>query len=175
MSKTGNWFIRRHVHSTYEFHFCARGMCLVDTDDSSFLIKEGYFYLSSPGVYHTQRPANAEEFIEYSLNCNIIHRPEVSKNSLGEELENLFSVLTYSSCCPVADHYGVLALFNEALEEADQRRLGYEWTLQSLIPRILVSAARAKQASSIASISEAECRLRAASASPSSLQFRIES
>ena len=143
MSKTGNWFIRRHAHSTYEFHFCAKGSCLVNTDSSSFMIREGYFYLSSPGVYHTQRPANREEFIEYSLNCSIIRRHEAPRNSLGRELDQLFSVFSKSPCFAVADHYGVMELFDEALEEAEQRRLGYEWILHSLVPRILAASARA--------------------------------
>jgi len=142
MNKTGDWFIRRHAHSTYEFHFCARGMCMVDTDTSSFSITEGSFYLSAPGVYHTQRPANAGEFIEYSLNCNITRLPEGQRNSLGKDLEQLFSILKNSPCFPVVDHYGALALFNEALEEAEQQRLGYEWALYCLVPRILVAAAR---------------------------------
>jgi AraC-like DNA-binding protein/mannose-6-phosphate isomerase-like protein (cupin superfamily) len=143
MNKTGDWFIRRHAHSTYEFHFCAQGACMVETGTSSFMIKEGYFYLSPPGVYHSQRPANREEFIEYSLNCNIVQRPKGSKNPLGEELDQLFSVLTNSTSFPVADHYGVLALFNEALEEAERQRLGFEWALHSLVTRILVASARA--------------------------------
>jgi AraC-like DNA-binding protein len=143
MSKEGEWYIRRHAHSTYEFHFCAQGECLVDTDTSSFIIKKGYFYLSAPGVYHTQRPVNTSEFIEYSLNCNI-RKPEIPpQHSLGKEMECLISLFTNSPCFPVADHFGVASLFNQALEEAEQRRLGYEWNLQSLIPRILTASARA--------------------------------
>jgi AraC-like DNA-binding protein len=142
MNKTGDWFIRRHAHNTYEFHFCARGSCLVDTDGSSFQIGEGFFYLSAPGVYHAQRPAGREEFIEYSLNCGITRRREAA-NSLERELEQLLALLENSPCFPAADHFGALALFNEALEEAEQRRLGYEWSLHSLVPRILVAAARA--------------------------------
>ena len=142
MHKTGDWFIRRHAHSTYEFHFCVRGMCIVDTDTSSFIIKEGYFYLSAPGVYHAQRPANKDEFIEYSLNINIIPRQETAKYSLGRELAGLFSVLEKSPCIPVADHFGALALFNQALDEAEQRRLGFEWILHSLVQQILVAASR---------------------------------
>ena len=143
MNKTGDWFISRHAHSTHEFHFCARGSCMVDTDAASFMISEGYFYLSAPGIHHAQRPANSDEFIEYSLNCNIVRRPEAIKYSLGRELEQLFSLMGNSPCLPVADHFGIISLFDEALEEAEQRRLGYEWVLQSLVPRILVAAARA--------------------------------
>jgi AraC-like DNA-binding protein len=144
MIKNGPWFIRRHAHGTYEFHFCARGECLVDTDDSSFHIREGFFYLRSPGVYHAQRPANPGEFVEYSLNCNIRRLPEEGDpgRSLGRELEQVLAVFTGSPCFPVADRFGAVALFNQALEEAEQRRLGYEWTLHSLVPRILVAAAR---------------------------------
>jgi AraC-like DNA-binding protein len=141
MNTEGEWFIRRHAHSTYEFHFCARGNCVVDTDTSSFPIREGYFYLSSPGCYHAQRPANTAEFIEYSLNCNI-QKSGASSLPIGNELEKVFAVFTNSPCFPVRDHFGILPLFNQALDEADQRNLGYEWTIRSIVPRILVSAAR---------------------------------
>ncbi|MDR0554261.1 MAG: AraC family transcriptional regulator [Treponema sp.] len=138
----GDWFIRRHAHSTYEFHFCAQGECLVETDTASFRVEEGFFYLSSPGVYHVQRPANSGEFVEYSLNCNI-RRLEGPRQSVGKELEQVLALFSSSPCFPAADRFGAAALFNQALEEAEQRRLGFEWSLHSLVPRILVAAARA--------------------------------
>ncbi|MCL2479930.1 MAG: AraC family transcriptional regulator, partial [Treponema sp.] len=125
--------------------------------------KEGYFYLSAPGIYHTQRPANTEEFIEYSLNCNLIEHPEYRKLSVGKEVEQIFGVFTDTPCFPVADHYGILTLYNEALEEAEQRRLGFEWTLYSLVPEILVAAARSieleQKPESAKSLSEQDLRM----------------
>jgi hypothetical protein len=166
MNKEGDWFIKRHAHSTYEFHVCALGSCTVDTDTGTFPLRDGYFYLSAPGSYHAQRPANRDEFIEYSLNCSI-RKTGPSLLPVGKELERVFSVFTTSPCFPVWDQFGIRALFNQALDEAEQRALGYEWTLHSLIPRILVAAARAiehdqKTSLSAQSVSPAEPNYRMA-------------
>jgi AraC-like DNA-binding protein len=142
MNKEGGWFIRRHAHSTYEFHFCAQGNCIVDTDSGSFPIREGVFYLSAPGRYHSQRPAGGGEFIEYSLNC-AIRKTGLISQAAGREVERIFDIFTRTPCFPVPDRYGVIPLFNQALEEADRRPLGYEWALHSIVPWILVAAARA--------------------------------
>ncbi|MDR2535197.1 MAG: AraC family transcriptional regulator [Treponema sp.] len=142
MIKEGDWYIRRHAHSTYEFHFCAQGECMVDTDANSFLVKDGYFYLSSPGTYHTQRPANKLEFIEYSLNCNM-RKTEEPKSSLAKEQSRIFSIFSNAPCLPTADRFGILSLFRQALVEAEQRKLGYEWMLHTVVPQMLVASARA--------------------------------
>lgn len=142
MNKEGDWFIKRHAHSTYEFHFCAQGNCIVDTDSGSFPIREGMFYLSAPGCYHAQRPAKEGEFIEYSLNC-ALNKTSFISQAADREVERIFRIFINSPCFPVRDRFGIIPLFNQALEEADGRALGYEWTLHSIVPRILVAAARA--------------------------------
>jgi AraC-like DNA-binding protein len=163
MNKEGDWFIKRHAHETYEFHFCAQGNCFVDTDTGSFSIREGLFYLSAPGRYHAQRSANEGEFIEYSLNCAIRKTGPVTHRA-DREVENIFNVFMNSPCFPVRDRFGIIPLFDQALEEADRRPLGYEWTLHSIIPRILVAAARAI---------EEEQRIVGNARSPSEPSFRM--
>ncbi|MDR3145260.1 MAG: AraC family transcriptional regulator [Treponema sp.] len=163
MSKEGDWFIKRHTHSTYEFHFCAQGNCIVDTDSGSFPIREGMFYLSAPGCYHAQRPAREGEFIEYSLNCALSKTSFISQ-AAGREVERIFQIFMGSPCFPVRDRFGIIPLFNQALEEADRRLLGYEWTLHGIVPRILVAAARAI---------EEEQRIAGNARSPSEPSFRM--
>jgi AraC-like DNA-binding protein len=163
MINEGVWFCKRHAHTTYEFHFCAQGSCFVDTDTGSFSVREGLFYLSPPGRYHAQRSAKEGEFIEYSLNCAIRKIGPVTR-SVGREVENIFNIFMDSPCFPVRDHFGIIPLFNQALEEADRRSSGYEWTLHSIVSRILVAAARAI---------EEEQRIVGNTRSPSEPNFRM--
>ena len=144
MIKEGSWIIRRHAHSTYEFHFCFKGECLVETDGSSFPIREGQFYLSGPGVYHGQFSNNTNEFIEYSLNCNI-RQVSVPKSPVGKEVAGLISMFTESPCAPVADHFGIIKLFEESLAEAEVQAAGFRWKLHSQVVDILVAAARSME------------------------------
>jgi mannose-6-phosphate isomerase-like protein (cupin superfamily) len=71
MFKEGDWLIRRHTHSTLEFHFIKSGDCEVALDDRVFTARAGTFFVTAPGVYHTQRPGASADLVEYSLNCDL--------------------------------------------------------------------------------------------------------
>jgi AraC-like DNA-binding protein len=155
MFKEGDWFIKRHAHSTYEFHFIARGECEVIHDGGSFRVGAGSFFLSGPDVHHSQRPAGAldrnlvgppgtgtGELVEYSLNCEIEAAPQGTPESGNAEMAWLLSVLHHAPCAPHADEHGALALFQTALAEADRRLPGFALTVRNLVPMIIVAAAR---------------------------------
>jgi AraC-like DNA-binding protein len=142
MFKDGDWFIRRHAHTTYEFHFIARGECEVIHDGGSFRIGAGSFFLTGPEVHHSQRPSGAGELVEYSLNCEIDPAPQGSPGSGSTEMAWLLAVLCHAPCVPLADGHGALALFQAALDEADRRQPGFTLAVRNLVPMILVAAAR---------------------------------
>lgn len=153
MFKEGDWFIRRHAHATYEFHFIARGECEVIHDGGSFRIGAGSFFLTGPEVHHTQQPAGrphrdgdgspaSGELVEYSLNCEIEADPHGAPESADAEMAWLLAVLRRAPCVPVSDEHGALELFRSALREADRRLPGFALTVRNLVPMILVAAAR---------------------------------
>jgi AraC-like DNA-binding protein len=142
MFKERDWFIRRHAHTTYEFHFIARGECEVIHDQGSFRVGAGSFFLTGPEVHHSQRPAGPGELVEYSLNCEIEPAPQVAEASGSAEMSWLLSVLRHAPCVPLADEHGALALFETALAEADRRLPGFTLTVRNLVPMIIVAAAR---------------------------------
>ncbi len=142
MIKNGKWLIGRHAHSTYEFHFCYKGECGVETDENSFSIGEGQFYLSGPGVYHKQFSKNADEFIEFSLNCNIRKISE-PKTQVGRDVEKAVALFGAIPCIPAADHFGLIRLFQEALKEAELQQTAYTWQIQAKVAEILIAAVRA--------------------------------
>jgi AraC-like DNA-binding protein/mannose-6-phosphate isomerase-like protein (cupin superfamily) len=146
MFKEQDWYIRRHAHSTYEFHIIARGECEVETDEGSFRIGAGSFFLTAPGVYHTQRPTESPALVEYSLNCDL-RRLSAPRTSVGAELARLRNVFLHAPCMPISDTTGLLKLFEHALREADQRQNGYELIVRGLVPMILVAAGRAMEKS----------------------------
>ncbi len=145
MFKDSDWFIRRHAHSTYEFHFVAAGECEVIHDSGAFRVGAGSFFLTGPDVYHTQRPAGPGELVEYSLNCDIT--PGGAQAEPDGEIPWLVSVLRNAPCEATADRHGAIALFESALREADQRLPGFVITVRSLVPIILVAAARSLRVS----------------------------
>jgi AraC-like DNA-binding protein len=141
MFKENDWFIRRHAHTTYEFHFIARGECQVLHDGGAFVLGAGGFFLTGPRVPHTQRSTGTGELVEYSLNCEI-RPPETPDPPAAGEMAWLLRALSGASCAPTADRYGALALFQTALREAGEMRPGYGLTVKNLVIMILVAAAR---------------------------------
>ncbi|MFA6773507.1 MAG: AraC family transcriptional regulator [Sphaerochaeta sp.] len=140
MQKSGQWEIERHAHSSFEFHIIARGSCKVASDTRSFVAEAGSFYLTAPGVYHQQWSRSEEDLVEYSLDCTF--RPR--KESIGSPSEwvELHEFFLSCACLPVKDTSGVIALFDQALNEALALKPGYSIVIHSLVPSILVAAAR---------------------------------
>ncbi len=74
MSVDHDWYIGRHTHSAYEFHFVAEGMSTVKTDTDEFIVKKGQFYVTKPGEYHEQVNINGKHYVEYCMHKNnLIH------------------------------------------------------------------------------------------------------
>jgi len=137
MIKMRNWTIERHMHSSYEFHFIKEGSCEVITDTSSFIVNEGEFYLTVPAVFHEQRNANNFQFIEYSLNCDMF-----IQDAGTVEMLNLMDIFKSTPCIAFKDVNNCCSLFSSALEEAYFERTGFFSSIKSLIPLILINAAR---------------------------------
>ncbi len=157
MFKQGDWYIKDHAHSTSEFHFVARGDCILEISDRRYKVTQGMFFLTAPGVHHVQSPGDCDQLVEYSLNCDI-HRtgialkpgpppqPDGPADSSGGEMAWLESVFLHAPCAPVADTYGAFPLFEAALLEADRGLPGFETTIRNLVVMILVATARAMKA-----------------------------
>lgn len=137
MLQTGSWLIRRHAHSSFEFHLIAAGACRVRLDGGEFVACGGEFYLTAPRVFHEQSAYGNDGYTEYCLNVDL---GEAVPETEGAALRELFS----RACCrPVPDHYGGMRYFDEALREALEQRLGYYTRLKSLVSELLVAFARA--------------------------------
>ncbi len=147
MKKSGSWQIPRHSHSSFEFHFLAHGCCTVQTDTDSFSIGEGSFYLTAPGVHHAQYSAQSDCVVEYSLDCEFRCR----RDAASSEISSLHEFFHHAPCRPFRDTHGVIPLFEQALSEAYWRKPGYGTVVRSLVPAILVSAARSMDYGSDAS------------------------
>lgn len=141
MQKTGQWIIPRHAHSSFEFHIIARGSCRVTTDEKSFIAKAGSFYLTAPGVYHEQCNYDEGDLIEYSLDCTFHPRRETTTQE-DSEWNQLHSFFLTTPCASIQDTSGVISLFEQAIDEALHIRPAYGIIILSLVPAILVSAAR---------------------------------
>lgn len=136
MQSDGKVTINRHKHSSFEFHFVYSGSSLVELDDGAFTAKAGEFYLTAPGVYHSQ--TFNSNYIELSLNCDL--RLFEDKPS---EAVYLLSTLKEAVCRPVRDTTGVTDMFLDALKEAYVQNAGFYSRIRCLTAAMIIAASRA--------------------------------
>jgi AraC-like DNA-binding protein len=142
MEARGEWCIKRHMHSTFEFHFVAEGKCRVSLKNEEFEAAAGEFYITAPGVYHEQCGlGDSSHYVEYSINYDFIKlRPG------NTEAEKILNILSSEPCKLVKDKYKIIKHFEEALKEAYSEELGYFNNVKNSAQRILVLAARTLKA-----------------------------
>lgn len=136
--KRGHWVIKEHSHSTFELHIARQGSCKVILKNSEFIIKEGEFYITTPGLFHEQQSNNCDSFIEYCINfdLNICDRLDNEVVSLNNSFLNL-------QCENIKDTEDITTLFEQALKEAKEKQIGYYNIIKSIVYTIAMKVNRA--------------------------------
>ncbi|MDF2988387.1 MAG: transcriptional regulator, AraC family [Eubacterium sp.] len=147
MQQEGDWHINRHTHSSFEFHFVAGGKCRVILDDRVFLAEEGSFYITAPGVFHEQISEKDSVYTEYSLNCDFQKLNPSEFNSDGTdivktEMDLIIEALKSAPCHSYPDKYSITKMFEEALKEAYEEKVGFYNEIKSLAVFMIIKAAR---------------------------------
>ena len=139
MEQEQEWCIKRHTHSSFEFHIVAEGNCRVLLDDGEFEVEAGEFYITAPGVFHEQRwLSEGGHYVEYSINYDFL------KVGNGiTEAEGIYEILSSEKCRGVKDSYNIIKLFEDALNEAYNEEIGYFNNVRNAAERILIFAVRA--------------------------------
>lgn len=137
MTCEDQWEIKRHRHTSYEFHYVADGDSVVTLDDGSFTVEKGQMYMTPPGVSHAQVGHQSGRYTEYSLNCDVLLRDDERS-----EQQALYQALADAPCRPISDIQPLLALFEEALQEAHDKKLGFQLTIRSIVKRLLIESIR---------------------------------
>lgn len=133
----GSWNLRRHMHSSYEFHFIMDGTCRVELDDGEFKAKAGEFYLTAPKINHEQKSEDNNRFVEYGLNCDI----EMTPNDNKTEFQQIIEIFKETPCKPFKDRH-VIELFNNIFIEISKKEVGYYNNIKSSIYLLLSASAR---------------------------------
>lgn len=135
MTVEQDWYIGRHTHSAYEFHFVAEGMSAVKTDTDTFMVEQGQFYVTKPGEYHEQVNIQGKQYVEYCMHCQItLNQTASTEDAL------LFKILNDSLCKAYNDRNGIIKLFEEVLGSAYYENIGYYGQIQRYILLIITKA-----------------------------------
>ena len=139
MVREKQWKIDSHKHASYEFHFVVSGASVVKTEESTFIIRKNQFYITPPGLSHSQENLIGKNYIEYCLNCSI---DELKLYNNSSEGEMIVSVLKNLRCFPLDDSKGISNLFENAFKEASEQRIGYYNSIKSIIMQIIINSVR---------------------------------
>lgn len=134
-----------HTHSNYEFHYIYKGKGMVILNGEEYVLSQGSFYLTGPGVVHKQLADDTDPMVEYALKCDIKVDKLVSEQAEGHtkaEYRYLLNILTKKAFHVVEDKHNLNELFEKALEEAYYKRPGYYTQIKNAVLNIIVAAAR---------------------------------
>lgn len=137
MKNMGQWKINRHRHSSVEFHFVASGGCKVILDHGEFYTEAGDMYITAPGVYHSQVSSEENDYMEYSLNCDM----KVLSDSVSEE-KHIIDILNMKKCVCYNNIEHILKHFETALSEAYYKELGFYNKIKNVVQIIILESAR---------------------------------
>ncbi len=136
--KKSIWHIKKHKHSSYEFHFVSEGDSKVVLEDGSFIVSKGQFFITPPSVYHAQENGLTDYYLEYCLNIDI-KRIGPADNALQLDIIDL---LRHAPCAAFNDSLSIGRVFENALRDAAEQKPGYVEQIKLYIMQILLLSAR---------------------------------
>jgi len=135
-----------HKHDEFEFHFIPKGRGKLVTDTGEYLLREGQFYLTGPGVLHYQEADAEEAMDELCLHVEIAVRDDVG-DGLDKweamEADECVGKLRRLPPVPAPDLYGAMPHFLAAFEACSEGAPGLYTTIKQHVVQILLKASRA--------------------------------
>ena len=134
--------IPRHSHSrnSYELHYISSGYGKLITDETTYEIGPGAFFVTGPGVFHEQISREDDPMTEYGVYLQVKGRAGRRKDTPSAQfLSRDFWFGEASS--------DLSLLMRQTVDEAEHRRFGYECLLAALLQQLIVSIARHYQRS----------------------------
>lgn len=141
MDSGPEWDIKKHRHSFYEFHYVLKDNVLTTIGNSEQDIREGFFYLMSPGTFHAHRQVGGRGHIGFALRWEFFETGyEAGVHEGSREMSMLTYILREAHSKPVQDQGSVAGRMHELLQAAEDASTPLE--LQMLFCRILVAIGR---------------------------------
>lgn len=137
-------YIRNHCHGTYELHFIPQGKGILHTLERDYAIVPGTFFLTGPGIYHSQSSDPTDPINEYCINFDIETVQDESTSNLhyDNEMKEIAVVLQKTHFWFGKDDYNSTELFEKIYSELTERIMGYYPVVKACIAQIVINAAR---------------------------------
>ena len=139
--------IPRHSHSknSYELHYVSYGHGKLLTDEQTYEVVPGTFFVTGPGVFHEQISDIDDPMTEYGAYLQVSFEGTAAAKKerlLQEFLERKF---WFGEAAP-----GMHELMKQIHTELEQRSIGYDLVLSALLQQLILLIARQYHRSDLA-------------------------
>ena len=136
-----HWHCPKHSHVYYEFHIIADGKGTITIGDESFTVRKGSFFITGPGVKHTQTSDPDDPMFEYciKLHLQVINDPVYPDISQKQESLAIVQTLAGTYKYPFLDIYDIKSMIDDLYKEIAHKNPGYTVAFQNKIIEIVNS------------------------------------
>jgi len=133
--------LQKHTHSdnSYELHYISAGLGYVVINNTTYNLAQNTLYVTGPNIEHEQVSDKSNPMEEY---CIYFELNTNANPPLVENCDSFENILLNHKFWLGSDRYNVYPLFIQLIAELDNKHLGYNIQVESLIKQILVCMVR---------------------------------
>ena len=137
--------LQKHTHSdnSYELHYISAGLGYVVINNTTYDLTQNILYMTGPNIEHEQVSDKSNPMEEYCIYFELNTNANQNANPpLVDNIDSFENILLNHKFWLGSDKYNIYPLFIQLITELDNRNLGYNIQVESLIKQILVCMVR---------------------------------
>lgn len=133
-----DWIVENHCHNSFEIHFITKGKGTLIVDGKKSDIQKGDFYITGPGIFHSQISDNLTPMEEYCVNISIKKVKEKSKSDIDVLLKAISDNPFYID----KDDFDALGLCSKIIKDVQKFSLAFDEYIKSLVLALIILVGR---------------------------------
>jgi len=132
--------LQKHTHSdnSYELHYISSGLGYVIINNTTYDLAQNTLYVTGPNIEHEQVSDKSNPMEEYCIYFEL----NTNSDLLVQNSDSFENILLTQKFWLGSDKYNIYPLFVQLIHELDNRHLGYNIQVESVIKQILVCMVR---------------------------------
>lgn len=121
-----------HSKNSYELHYIIDGEGVLKTDNKSYTLSKGDFFVTGPNIYHQQSTNKKKPLKEIFIYLQ----------TDGQKTNDILVSTFLSTHFCFSKEYGLQSLFENILNENDEKKFGYESAVGAVMQLLLTHITR---------------------------------
>lgn len=133
---------QRHRHATFEFHSITKGTGRIITDNASYEVTPGCFYIVKAGIYHMQEGSISDPVARNSFKFEFDIGNKASIEYSQYEIRKFVYILSNIQFYFSRNLASIKNILNEIQTELENKNFGYYTKVQQLFSILFISIIR---------------------------------